>query len=509
MLTMVLGGLWHGAAWTFVLWGALHGAGLVVEHALARPAARARRGCAWFVTSTSSCSAGSCSAPRPRRPPGDFLGQLVDRRARRRCGRVPVGRCSIVVVIGLQLLPERAVERFRLRFERLSPAPLGAGLAAVDRSSSPRPCPPRACRPSSTSSSEACPTRDDSRRPASTRDARSAPRARRRSSRRRSRALLLVLAHGRLDPRAPASEMDPGSMRDLVLAVGKPGGLARRRAAVRRRGRRRRPPACRPTRTSTAAGALRGPHERRARAASRRSPPTRSTRARSAPSRAPHAAAAARCSSPATRCPAARRRARAARSPGDGVAGRSATRTRHRHLEDRPARLGQAVGATRSRKDKPDAVVVFIGANEGFPMRPPAAGARVLRGRLGRRVRHPRADDDGHLPAKAPRARLLAHAADAARRDRATIARAVNAAIARRRRALPRPGPRGGHRSVFTPDGRYPRRDDRRRPRAAWSANPTGSTSTRGRRDRRRRRHGGAEARLRLREMSRRALGRP
>ena len=30
MLTMVLGGLWHGAGWTFVFWGALHGAGLVV-----------------------------------------------------------------------------------------------------------------------------------------------------------------------------------------------------------------------------------------------------------------------------------------------------------------------------------------------------------------------------------------------------------------------------------------------------------------------------------------------
>ena len=33
-LTMLLGGLWHGAAWNFVLWGALHGAGLVVERAL-------------------------------------------------------------------------------------------------------------------------------------------------------------------------------------------------------------------------------------------------------------------------------------------------------------------------------------------------------------------------------------------------------------------------------------------------------------------------------------------
>jgi alginate O-acetyltransferase complex protein AlgI len=31
MITMALGGLWHGAAWTFVVWGALHGIGLSAE----------------------------------------------------------------------------------------------------------------------------------------------------------------------------------------------------------------------------------------------------------------------------------------------------------------------------------------------------------------------------------------------------------------------------------------------------------------------------------------------
>ncbi len=31
MATMVLGGLWHGAAWTFVLWGLLHGGALIVH----------------------------------------------------------------------------------------------------------------------------------------------------------------------------------------------------------------------------------------------------------------------------------------------------------------------------------------------------------------------------------------------------------------------------------------------------------------------------------------------
>jgi D-alanyl-lipoteichoic acid acyltransferase DltB (MBOAT superfamily) len=46
MLTMLLGGLWHGAAWTFVVWGGIHGVGLCIERALGwRPqTVRAR----WF-----------------------------------------------------------------------------------------------------------------------------------------------------------------------------------------------------------------------------------------------------------------------------------------------------------------------------------------------------------------------------------------------------------------------------------------------------------------------------
>ena len=31
-LTFLIGGLWHGAAWTFVIWGALHGLGLSLSH---------------------------------------------------------------------------------------------------------------------------------------------------------------------------------------------------------------------------------------------------------------------------------------------------------------------------------------------------------------------------------------------------------------------------------------------------------------------------------------------
>jgi alginate O-acetyltransferase complex protein AlgI len=41
IVAMGLGGLWHGAAWTFVLWGLAHGLWLVVEHALKPLAGRA------------------------------------------------------------------------------------------------------------------------------------------------------------------------------------------------------------------------------------------------------------------------------------------------------------------------------------------------------------------------------------------------------------------------------------------------------------------------------------
>jgi len=34
LLVMLLGGLWHGAAWTYVAWGALHGMSLAIERAL-------------------------------------------------------------------------------------------------------------------------------------------------------------------------------------------------------------------------------------------------------------------------------------------------------------------------------------------------------------------------------------------------------------------------------------------------------------------------------------------
>jgi len=33
MITMALGGLWHGAGWNFIIWGSLHGVYLLLNHA--------------------------------------------------------------------------------------------------------------------------------------------------------------------------------------------------------------------------------------------------------------------------------------------------------------------------------------------------------------------------------------------------------------------------------------------------------------------------------------------
>jgi alginate O-acetyltransferase complex protein AlgI len=56
-ITMVLGGLWHGAGWGFLVWGALHGAMLMINHGwralrrhIALPVSQAERWAFWPLT---------------------------------------------------------------------------------------------------------------------------------------------------------------------------------------------------------------------------------------------------------------------------------------------------------------------------------------------------------------------------------------------------------------------------------------------------------------------------
>jgi D-alanyl-lipoteichoic acid acyltransferase DltB (MBOAT superfamily) len=78
MLTMVLGGLWHGAAWTFVFWGFLHGMGLAISRALSR----ARAGSGHVSTALALCAVFAATAILVARllarlMPADAHGPLV------------------------------------------------------------------------------------------------------------------------------------------------------------------------------------------------------------------------------------------------------------------------------------------------------------------------------------------------------------------------------------------------------------------------------------------------
>ncbi|WHZ22684.1 MAG: putative poly(beta-D-mannuronate) O-acetylase [Nitrospira sp.] len=50
MITMVLCGLWHGAGWTFVIWGALHGLYLMINHGWRRLGVNCPRPFGWLLT---------------------------------------------------------------------------------------------------------------------------------------------------------------------------------------------------------------------------------------------------------------------------------------------------------------------------------------------------------------------------------------------------------------------------------------------------------------------------
>ncbi|MBE2319170.1 MBOAT family protein [Solirubrobacter sp. CPCC 204708] len=128
MITMVLGGLWHGAAWPFVLWGVFHGAMLCAERAWGARVTLP----AWFrwgVTFHLVVFGWILF----RSPDMDIFGAYVARMVEpgpATLFTVPIA-LMVLAVIGLQLVPERTVERVQVRIERTNPVVLGAGLAVV------------------------------------------------------------------------------------------------------------------------------------------------------------------------------------------------------------------------------------------------------------------------------------------------------------------------------------------------------------------------------------------
>ncbi len=140
LITMLLGGLWHGAAWTFVAWGGLHGVGQVVGRR--RRAARTAKG-----------------LPASAERPGDVAIQRIATfhfvclawvffradsfatalnllwRLLTAWGSAPLVTplvmLAIAAGIGVQYLPKDIPERIQVAFSQVRPVAQGVLLACV------------------------------------------------------------------------------------------------------------------------------------------------------------------------------------------------------------------------------------------------------------------------------------------------------------------------------------------------------------------------------------------
>ncbi|MDH3680408.1 MAG: MBOAT family protein [Acidimicrobiia bacterium] len=125
-ITMVLGGLWHGAAWTFVAWGAIHAIALGVERVLRerwRPLGLPPRAVAtlsWLTTFHVICAAWVFFRADSLTRAFELLERLV-------AGGEPstvfsaVAVTLIAAVVASQFLSARSVDRIRSEFARAAP----------------------------------------------------------------------------------------------------------------------------------------------------------------------------------------------------------------------------------------------------------------------------------------------------------------------------------------------------------------------------------------------------
>lgn len=129
MLTMLLGGLWHGAAWGFVLWGGLHGAALGVERLLRGRVPAPPVWARWAIVFHVVLFGWVLFRTETLGRAGDFLGQLAEP-GDATLWSFPV-LLAVLATIGFQLLPEQPLERLRIWIANLRPVALGPGLAVT------------------------------------------------------------------------------------------------------------------------------------------------------------------------------------------------------------------------------------------------------------------------------------------------------------------------------------------------------------------------------------------
>jgi D-alanyl-lipoteichoic acid acyltransferase DltB (MBOAT superfamily) len=141
MITMTLGGLWHGAAWNFVVWGVLHGAFLVIGQwkrgareagVLAEPPATAAT--VWLqrlATFHLVCLGWVFFRADSIDTAMSLLGRLVTGWTTPTELVTPLVLLAIGVGVGAQYLPSAPAEALKDLAARVRPVPLGLAVASA------------------------------------------------------------------------------------------------------------------------------------------------------------------------------------------------------------------------------------------------------------------------------------------------------------------------------------------------------------------------------------------
>jgi D-alanyl-lipoteichoic acid acyltransferase DltB (MBOAT superfamily) len=131
LLAMSLCGLWHGAAWTYVLWGALHGSALAVERVLRRviPPRLIPAPLGWLLTLSVVFFAWALF----RAPTLDALAQLLGAFVEPRPQTfLPIGTLAFCATASIVIFAEHAVLRWHeVRPQRWTRAPTTLFVATL------------------------------------------------------------------------------------------------------------------------------------------------------------------------------------------------------------------------------------------------------------------------------------------------------------------------------------------------------------------------------------------
>jgi D-alanyl-lipoteichoic acid acyltransferase DltB (MBOAT superfamily) len=133
MITMLIGGLWHGASWTFVIWGALHGFVLCIERVWREVKPRSWPAFPAVIGLVITFHVVCLGWIFFRAPTFELAIAFIQGLGRATSGPVTVSPLDVALILlglGLQALPPRLLGTWAVSLARL-PAPVMGGMVAA------------------------------------------------------------------------------------------------------------------------------------------------------------------------------------------------------------------------------------------------------------------------------------------------------------------------------------------------------------------------------------------